>query len=195
MIQKIIPALILIAAITVGAIADVPITGEKQYSYRYVINNFADYSDYLFITSSEIWQYQMPGLVLNGTFGGGYKLDGFILHAIKKTDFDPVALDIFNSADVENKNLSNYLESAMKLTSDLHLPIATSMSEKILLDNITVILSINEINETDFNVSRIKTIFGFENGTTDEEHYIEENEEDLSNMFGDVRLDSLELFS
>ncbi|MFH0968694.1 MAG: hypothetical protein V1862_13525, partial [Methanobacteriota archaeon] len=74
--------LILTGFVLIPVIADIPIEGMKQYNYQYVINNSFEYPDYLFLTSSEIWNFEHPFIVVNGTFSGGYKLDGFVLHAM-----------------------------------------------------------------------------------------------------------------
>ncbi len=156
--------------------ADIAVTGMKQQTYQYIINNTEDYPDYQFLTSSEIWNYEYPSLVINGTFGGGYKLDGFILHAIRQNDLDPVVRAELNTSDHEKKNLSAYFESAPMATSDLLLPVATTLNETLQVQNLTVMLRIDEINNGTLNVTRLKTIYQYENGTSSEE--LEQNKPD-----------------
>jgi len=156
--------------------ADIAVTGMKQQTYQYIINNTEDYPDYQFLTSSEIWNYEYPSLVINGTFGGGYKLDGFILHAIRQNDLDPAVRAELNTSDHEKKNLSVYFESAPMATSDLLLPVATTLNETLQVQNLTVILRIDEISNRTLNVTRLKTIYQYENGTSSEE--LEQNKPD-----------------
>jgi len=175
------------------ASADIPIEGMKQYSYQYIINNTADYPDYVFLTSSEIWQFTMPTLVVNGTFGGGYKLDGFILHAIAREDLDQAVMDQLHDAKNENPDLTDYFEKAPIKTSEALLPVAVTIDDQIPVSNISVILSINDIGETDLNITKEKTIFGFENGTSDEAPYIEETESELVDQVGNFQMEAFQL--
>lgn len=149
--------------------ADIAVTGIKQQTNQYVINNTELFPEYQFLTSSEIWNYEYPSLVVNGTFGGGYKLDGFVLHAIKRTDLDPTVLADLSSPEREKKNLSAYFESAPLATSDLLLPVTTSLNENLSVSNLTVLVNIEGINKKNLNVSKIKTIYQYENGTKSEE--------------------------
>lgn len=186
--------LLLAVWIVTPGIADIPLVGEKQYSYRYIINNSADYPDYTFFTSSEIWQYAMPTLVVNGSFGGGYKLDGFILHAVKNSEIDPAVLDLMGSTNQEEKNLTPYLEKAPIRTADVLLPVSVSLDKAIPVDNISVVLLVNALNETAFTVTKVKTLYGFENGTTGEEIFVE-NPDNESSGRSDLGMESLQLFS
>lgn len=161
--------LILVTMLIMPLNADTPITGMKQYNYQYDITNTADYPDYLFLTSSEIWNFEYPSLIVNGTFGGGYKLDGFILHAIKKEDMSQTVKEELTSSDHDKKNLSPYFESAPLATSEILLPVSTSLSDKIPLTNLTVQLQVTGISDRILNITKIKTIYHYVNGTSSEE--------------------------
>ncbi len=159
--------------------ADVPVEGITQYTYQYLINNTAEYPEYTFVTSSEIWGFDQPSLVLNGSFGGGYKLDGFVLHAIKSADLSEEVLEELSSQGEDNLNLSQYFTTAPMATCELLLPVSTGMDSAIPLSNITVILHISEISGTDLNATREKTIYRYENGTAWEEMTSEETDVSL----------------
>nr|WP_319540164.1 hypothetical protein [uncultured Methanospirillum sp.] len=166
--------------------ADIAVTGMKQQTYQYIINNTEAFPDYQFLTSSEIWNYEYPSLVINGTFGGGYKLDGFVLHAIRQNDLDPVIRAELSSSDHEKKNLSAYFESAPMATSDLLLPVATTLNETLAIRNLTVLLRIDEISNRTMNVTRLKTVYQYENGTSSEEFEQSKPEENNSDALNDI---------
>ena len=172
--------LFMVVICSVPVMADVPIEGIKQYSYQYVINNSADYPDYVFLTSSEIWSFEHPIFVINGTFGGGYKLDGFILHAIKNADLDAAVKEKLSAAGKGENNFSTYFESAPIATSDILLPVSTGMNDTIPVNNITVILEVKEIKGDILNVTKVKKLLGFENGSIIEEISDETGKTDIS---------------
>jgi hypothetical protein len=187
--------LVMFALLVTSAIGDIAIVGEKQYSFRYVINNTGQYPDYYFLTTNVIMPEPVPNLVENGTFGGGYKLNGFILHAVKKADLDPGVVDTLRSQDRKGENLTAYFEKFPLITSNISLPVSTSLDQTIPVDNITVVLSIDDINSTVLNVSKTMTLYGFENGTVSEDL----DRHTSSTLPGDTSLSaemkSLELFS
>lgn len=84
--------MIVLALITVSllqaAYADIAVEGISDYSFHYNISNLGQFPDYVFLTSSAIWGWDYPQVISDGTFGGGYKLDGFVLHAILSSDLD-----------------------------------------------------------------------------------------------------------
>jgi hypothetical protein len=167
--KRIIILFILLGSIFMPVQADIAITGIKQQNYQYIINNTEAYPDFQFLTSSEIWNYEYPSLIVNGTFSGGYKLDGYVLHAIRQKDLDPAVRTELMHQEREKKNLSVYFESAPLATSDLLLPVSTSLNETIPIRNLTVLLNIEGIDNKTLNVSRIKTIYQYENGSSNEE--------------------------
>jgi hypothetical protein len=187
----IITVLFIITMSVAISMADIPVEGIKQYSYQYVINNTDDYPEYVFLTSSEIWNFEHPSLIINGTFGGGYKLDGFVLHAMKEVDLDKTVKEKMSAGNQGENIFSKYFASAPLATSDLLLPVSTGMNDTIPLSNITVLLEVEGIIGTELNVSKTATILGFENGTVqaeenDQEEDIllaDENEFDLLHSF------------
>ena len=168
--------LLLVGILISPALADIPVEGMKQYNYQYVINNTGVFPDYLFLTSSEIWNFEHPSIVVNGTFGGGYKLDGFVLHAMKESSLDPRIKEQMETEETKT-DLRTYFASAPIVTSELMLPVATSIDDTIPLSNLTILLQIQNITSSELNITKMKTIFGFENGTTIEEAYQEETDD------------------
>lgn len=169
--------LILACLLFIPVISDVPIEGMKQYVYQYEINNTAEYPDFIFFTSSEIWNFEHPSIVVNGSFGGGYKLDGFVLHAMKETDLDPDVKEQLRTENQDKTDLSRYFSSAPLATSEIMLPIATSLNDTIPLSNLTVLLQIQSIQDTVLNISKTRVIYGFKNGTTIDMVYQEDSDD------------------
>ncbi|PKL60692.1 MAG: hypothetical protein CVV33_01370 [Methanomicrobiales archaeon HGW-Methanomicrobiales-4] len=169
--------LILSILLFIPVIADIPIEGMKQHNYQYVINNSAEYPDFIFLTSSEIWNFEHPSIVVNGTFGGGYKLDGFVLHAIKEADLDPLVKEQLGTENQDKTDLNGYFSSAPHATADMMLPVATSINDTIPLSNLTVLLQIQNIQDNELNISKTRVIYGFENGTTIDMAFQEESDD------------------
>lgn len=165
-IKRVFLLLILTGLFFIPVIGDVPIEGMKQYNYQYVINNTVEYQDYIFLTSSEIWNFEHPSIVVNGTFSGGYKLDGFVLHAMKESDLDPRIIDQLRTEEQERTDLTQYFSSVPLATAALDLPVATSIEDTIPLSNISVRLQIESIHGNELNITKTQMIYGFENGTT-----------------------------
>ncbi len=176
------PATLLLIFMVLGVssvLADVPVEGIAQYTYQYLINNTEEYPEYSFITSSEIWGFEQPSLVINGSFGGGYKLDGFVLHAIRTADLSEKIQEQLSAPGKDTLNLSRYFTTVPVATSDLLLPVSTGMDSSITLSNITVVLQVQEIYGSDLNATKEKTIFRYENGTALEEMTREEADQYL----------------
>ena len=149
-------------------VADISVKGISQFNNQYVIDNTDKFQNYTFLTSSEIWGFEYPKLVVNGSFGGGYKLDGFVLHALKSTDISPGVREQLTREDSEKENLTSYFESSPLATSDILLPVSVGMNDTIPLNNITVFLQINNIEGKNLSISELKTVYGYLNGTSEE---------------------------
>jgi hypothetical protein len=152
--------------------ADILIKGERNYNYDYNITNIKDYPEYVFLTSSAIWNWAYTSIINSATghFGGGYKLDGFHLHAIAVSDFDQnMFFSQRDENDPERVNCTEYCQNNSKIvTSDLTLPVAISLNESMGVDRVEVYLRIDEITNESLNVSRTGTQYYFQNGTVKE---------------------------
>jgi hypothetical protein len=153
------------------ALADVKVEGWKDLSYDYIISNINDYPDYVFLTSSNIWGWEYASIINNtGSFGNGYKLDDFKIHAIKASDFER---DLFlrerDEYDPDTVNCTDYCQNNTKIvSSSLMLPKATSTEEILSLEKIEVFLKIDNITDQALNISKAKTLYYYENGTVQE---------------------------
>lgn len=166
---------------------DIPIEGITPYNYQYQITNTGNFSDYSFIISSEIWGFDSPHLVMNGSFGGGYKLDGFILHAIRNADLDPGVRERLTSEKEGDKSLADYFKTARMATSSMLLPVSTGMDSAIPLSNITVVLHIEDITDSDLVLTENKKVFWYLNGTFEEKYATQpEESEDLLTGLGQL---------
>lgn len=157
--------------LSLSATADVPVEGMKQTSYDYVISNIKDYPDYVFLTSSAIWGWKSASIINStGTFGGGYKLDSFEVHAIRASDFD--RQKFFAARDEYDRDIANctdYCRGNPKIvSSNLALPKATSVNEIIPLEKIEVLLRVNSITDQALNISKTRMLYYYENGTVQE---------------------------
>jgi hypothetical protein len=153
------------------ASADVKVEGWKDLYYDYIISNINDYSDYIFLTSSNIHGWEYASLINStGLFGKGYKLDDFIVHAIKTSDFNR---DLFFSHrdeyDPNTVNCTDYCQDNSKIvSSSLMLPKAISVEEILALEKIEVFLKIDNITDQALDISKTKTLYYYENGTIQE---------------------------
>lgn len=150
-----------------GAYADVPVPGMKGYDNQYVISNIGDYPGYLFLTSSAIWGwgYTSPVDHATGSFGGGYKLDHFMLHAVKASSFNA---SIFTSGSrAGDVDCTAYCKDNSKIvSSSINLPVSTLVNDTLPLSQITVYLNVNSINDTSLNITRSRTVYQYDNGTS-----------------------------
>jgi hypothetical protein len=154
--------LLIVAAIAVTtAYADVPVPGKEEFKINYRITNIGDFPDWLFITSSTIfgWEYAQ---VINdtGTFGGGYKLDEFLLHGIREMYID---LARFKA------NPKSYAKEDNRFVlANLSLPVSRLVDERAALAGIEVLLEVDGINDQRFDVSMTEVIYRYKDGTTEE---------------------------
>lgn len=159
--------LLTIPLLVSGAYADMPIPGMKGYDNQYVISNIGDYPDYLFLTSSAIWGwgYTSPVDQATGSFGGGYKLDSFLLHAVKASDFNASIFPAGSRAgDVD---CTAYCQGNSKIvSSSINLPVSKLVNDTLPLSKITVYLNVNSINDTSLNITRSRTVYQYDNGTS-----------------------------
>lgn len=157
--------------LSLSATADVPVEGMKQVSYSYVISNIRDYPDYVFLTSSAIWGWKYASIINStGTFGGGYKLDSYEVHAIRAPDFDRqkffAARDEYNQ---EIANCSDYCRDNPKIvSSNLALPKATSVNLTMPIEKLEVLLSVDGITDQALDISKTRMLYYYENGTVQE---------------------------
>lgn len=150
--------------------ADVAVEGVSTYSYQYDISNFEQFSDYLFLTSSAIWGWDYPFIIQDGTFGGGYKLDRFVLHAIPSADIDSDKIADVHAGDTlsdetNESGAASYLSGLPFLTANISLPKGAFYEDELGIENVTINLNITALNETSFDVIKESAVFGYTNGT------------------------------
>lgn len=152
-------------------LADLKVEGWREQSYEYIISNVNDFPDYVFLTSSAMQGWDYASLVNSaGTFGGGYKFDSFIVHAMRASDFDR---DKFFSQrdkyDQETVNCTQYCQDNPRIVSaNLTLPKSISVEERIPLKKIEVYLKVDSISDQALNISKTKMLYYYENGTIQE---------------------------
>lgn len=164
-------AILVVLLLLPCASADVKVEGWREQSYDYVISNINDFPDYVFLTSSAIWGWEYATVINStGHFGGGYKLDSFIVHAVKASDFDRQEFSgQGNVSDQEAVNCTDYCQNnALIVSSNLTLPKATSVQEMIPLQKIEVYLKVNNITSQDLNISKTRMLYYYSNGTVQE---------------------------
>ena len=154
--------------------ADIAIEGISPYNINYNLTNAGMYPDYVILTSSEIRGWDSPAIIQNGIFGGGYKLDGFIIHAIKKDMINVTMFNTLNQLNLdpnqgENENLLNiseYMALTPIVTANLSLPVSEYYNDDLNIKNVSVNLLISNMSDSEFKISRDNVIFGYKNGKT-----------------------------
>jgi len=166
MYRMIVLALVTMSLLS-AAYADIAVEGVSDYSFHYNISNFGQFPDYVFLTSSAIWGWDYPQVISDGTFGGGYKLDGFVLHAILSSDLDMERLGPGNDEATNDADemVHDYLKSLPFLTANISLPVGAFYDDKLGISNVSVILNITDLDETSFDVTKEAALFGYVNGT------------------------------
>lgn len=170
-IGAVLSALVIAALLLPCAYADIKVEGWREQRYDYTITNISDYPDYVFLTSSAIrgWEYASV-LDKTGSFGGGYKLDGFYVHAIRSSDFN--AARFFSQRDEYDRDVANcadYCQNNPNIaSSSLFLPKAVSVQEAISLEKIKVFLKVDGIADQVLNISKVKMLYYYTNGTVKE---------------------------
>jgi hypothetical protein len=159
---------LVLVALFPSAQADVAVEGWGQYNYNYVITNIGDYPDYVFLTSSGIWGWEHITVIENrtGSFGGGYKLDSFQVNAIKSSKLDWNALkDEGEVINEEDKPRVDFFEDNPNIaSSNLNLPVATSLEDTQNIDDITVYLKVNSIEGRSINLSETRVVYRYLDG-------------------------------
>jgi hypothetical protein len=149
-------------------LADVRVEGWNEVEYKYIISNIKDYPEYLFLTSSAIWGWEYASVINStGEFGGGYKLDGFILNSIKRSDLEQERIIRQDgSDDLQTFNCTDYCQDNSNIvSSDISLPKAISMKEEQGVEGIEVYLKVEDINDQSLNLSKVKILYYYQNGT------------------------------
>jgi len=162
-----------------AARADVAIDGMRTYNCNYVISNIGNYPNYVFLTSSAIWGWTYTSVVnkKTGSFGGGYKLDGFVLHAVKVSDLRGMKLK--SISDLSPSQAEQIKNNTKVLTANISLLKATNFNDTVPLERFSIILRIDALNDTAFNVSRIKAVFDYTGGKRKEIPFTLKSNEDV----------------
>ncbi|MDM7940396.1 MAG: hypothetical protein QUS07_08650 [Methanothrix sp.] len=164
-------AILVILLLLPCASADVKVEGWREQSYDYVISNINEFPEYVFLTSSAIWGWEYTSVINStGHFGGGYKLDSFIVHAVKASDLDWQEFSgQENVSDQQAVNCTDYCQNnALIVSSNLTLPKATSVQEIVPPQKIEVFLKVGDITSKALNISKTKMVYYYSNGTVQE---------------------------
>ncbi len=148
-----------------GGAADLLIEGIRNYDFQYQIVNADDFPGYTFLTSSEIWGYEQTTPVVNGSFGGGYKLDGFVLHALNTSDADPVLTMALAGNATDDFDIAPSLENAPLVTANVSLPVSIALDESLGVANVTVDIVVNSLTPSGLNATLTEVRYGFADGT------------------------------
>lgn len=168
--------MIVLLLIMGGAAADIAIQGISPYNFQYNISNAWMYPDYQFLTSSAIWGWQVPGLIENGSFGGGYKLDSISIYAIRKDELNQTILDELNRSNTMTLagerggkvNLSGFLVQSSAIRANSSFPVAAFYEDDKDIQNVTVNLVITNLSPSGFNIIRDTAVFRYNSGKKSE---------------------------
>ncbi len=157
--------MVIVTILPLTAFADIIDENREIIYYDYQIVNIDEYPDYLIIAGSSIYGLDSAVPVVNGTFGGGYKLDGFKLYAINNTEVK--TMDLTNDQG-EFKNIAHgdYLRNLSMVVSDNTFNVAGSYEKDIGYDKIHVNLTILKLNDDVFEVNQTDRNVTFTNGTS-----------------------------
>jgi len=165
-------ALAAVLLLAVTAQADVAIKGMKTYDCNYIISNIGNYPNYVFLTTSAIWDWTHATVVdkKTGSFGGGYKLDDFVLHAVKTSDLRGLKLN--SSGDLSPSQAERLKRNNKVLTANMSLRKASNFRDTIPpLEKVFIILKIDYLDDATFNISRVKAVFDYTGGKRKEESF------------------------
>lgn len=141
--------------------ADIPVPGMSEYDIDYVIANIDDFSNNIFLVNSSIWGWEHSSIVSgDGTFGGGYKLDGFGLNAISAEDFDEWAFSIDPRGFCEN--------NTDVIPSNIYLPVAMTIDEKVPLDRVEILLTLYGTDQRYLDITKTSVVYYYRDGTVEE---------------------------
>ncbi|OPX78894.1 MAG: hypothetical protein A4E45_01009 [Methanosaeta sp. PtaB.Bin039] len=137
--------------------ADLLVPGTTYVSYQYRVTNLDEHPDYLIMATSEIWGCEYVTIInqSNPGFGGGYKLDGFVIVAQPAASFDPQAFW---------DNRTGYCASSSDLIrSDMALPVAFSVNKSIGLERAQVFLKVDP-GRDGLAVTPTRVVYSYEDG-------------------------------
>ena len=175
MIRTLSLACIVVLLVVSCALADIPIEGVTEYDYEYNLTNAWMYPEYMFLTSSLIWGWDEPRVIQNGTFGGGYKLDSFLVSALRKDAVNSTVLDMLNRSGEEGSEkeadgtlLSEYLSNAPVISANISLPVGGFFEDTLNIESVTVNLKITGFSDADMAIVRDTALFRYKDGKTAE---------------------------
>lgn len=136
------------------AASDVPAV--HSYNLEYMLSNAQDYRDFDFFVSGINGNSNVSLLPDNKPFKPDYGLREFRLNAIRKNDFDERAFAEDKAAYIKGNAIPS--NSTFPSTSDY------IASFSVLPDSILIFLKVDNLSESDFDVSREKASYHYPDG-------------------------------
>lgn len=156
--------LVIILAFNISfAFADVIEPGQKQVNLSYQISNINNFPYYVFLlhgTPSPNYE------ILNASEFSLYKLSTASIYAVKRSTFNKNILTQANESAVDEyfNNNSDVIHSNLQLEGGYG-----NVDSNNQLENATIILEIETINDTSLEIKKSKIIYGFTDGSTQEQ--------------------------
>lgn len=151
------------------AYADVIEPGKKELNLGYQISNINNFPYYVFLLHADPFpEYE----ILNSSEFGFYKLSTGSIYAVKRSTFNKNFLSQANQTEIDQyfNNNSDVIHSNLTLYGNFG-----SVDANDELENVTIILEIVSVNETDLEIKKSKIIYGFKDGTTQEKPFTSQN--------------------
>lgn len=151
------------------AYADVIEPGKKNINLGYQISNINNFPYYVFLLHADPFpEYE----ILNSSEFSFYKLSTASIYAVKRSTFNKNFLAQANQTEIDEyfNNNSDVIHSNLKLFGNYG-----SVNQNDELENVTIVLEIVSVNETDLVIKKSKIIYSFTDGSTQENAFTNEN--------------------
>ncbi len=167
--QMILVSLLILFLFIPASHGDVIEPGQKDVKISYQIINTGDYPDYIFLIHGS----PSPSFeVVNSSPFTFYKFSTVSIYAIPKNNFKE---DTFKNMDA--KEIDNFFKTSPDvIRSDLVLG-GSSKTVPVLdpLDGMLITLHVDSINQNKMNIKKMKVIYRYNDGSTAEETYTDQN--------------------
>src|SRR3989344_5755642 len=168
--KNLIVLLVAVALVAPSALGDIISTGNKPVNYCFQIENIEQYPDYIFFISSPRPEYA-HGKIINSECARSISSMGFTIYSVEKSNYNEeyfVWLDYQADYDF-NVNKTKLGDKLIQY--ELMLYGVRSIQENDPTTEIKDILEIKSITDSKLDVQKTKRVFTFNDGTTEEQVY------------------------
>ena len=150
--------------------ADVAISGRKNVSYCFQIENLNKFPDYVFLAYYDFPRHSYQ-VIKPGDCIVFYKLSRPTLYAIKKTEFNEADAGTTQRGQVD-ENVKAYFETNPNLIrSGIKISSVSSLSDQNPINGIADMLRIKALSPKSFDIAYVRVIYTYSDGSTEEKAY------------------------